>query len=390
MFHELLLPYLYHFNELALVGLTSLKPLLDQEVVQKFYREAPLFFSRLIETREPFIEMPRGTPFCSFQPRPAPENYFRFAAIESFASGFDLGQRATFPEASRTRLCSEPVTAVVDLLVKAAGSDMDLFAAWPEGFDVLFRERRKSPFFFDYLGLCVKCWVEIKPCEKIRIPDGLFDPEFLVKDNPPWLFSMRFFAISCLLDTTEANIDQLLLSLVQFPLLFSEAVEICILQLPHLSKLIERNSRFIRKVRLMAQQLQYEDLAGELTEEFRAEIEAGRLSLFRLFFHVFQEPRYLGKFLSDPVFIPFCVSLLYEPKVRSFVLMEIRSYMSGTIEQTIFQNAIIQLFEQVSLFIPDPRALQLESELLASINRTKNAISLFPGRRTCFRLKYKH
>jgi len=161
MFHDLLLPYLYRFSDLALVGLVSMKPLLSTDMVQRFYREIPLLFTPLIETREPLLESPVSRPVRAFQPRPAPENYFRFASVESFANGFDLAQKVIFPVASRLDLCSESVASVITLLVKAAAGDLDLLMPWLDTFRPLFEERTNSRYFFDYLGLCVRCWIEI-------------------------------------------------------------------------------------------------------------------------------------------------------------------------------------------------------------------------------------
>jgi hypothetical protein len=187
---------------------------------------------------------------------------------------------------------------------------------------------------------------------------------------------MQYLAIHCVLRTTEANIDGLLLSLVQYPLLFAEAVEICILHVSAFKTLIHRNPAFIGNVRLMASQLQYQDLLEELSPELRTEVESARLSLFRLLYGRFGEMSLLQSFMSDALFGPFFLSLLCESGAVSFVLMEIRAYMSAALERN-FQTGLYLFFDEMSRLLPDQCAVEVETRFFQSIHGTEHLTALF-------------
>jgi hypothetical protein len=99
-------------------------------------------------------------------------------------------------------------------------------------------------FYFDYLGLLVLLLIEIvtpHEYDDLELPDGVFDPRFSVfHTSDPSLFSIRYFSVQTVLSTTEHRIDDILQSLVRYPLLFAEIVDICSLHVNMFDKFANR------------------------------------------------------------------------------------------------------------------------------------------------------
>lgn len=369
-------PFLLQLHDLALVVFTHMREFLMRDSLIVFFKDLPWLFMPYIEERERIFLLGEPHEYVTFEPYGSPENSFRFHGIDAFPNGFDVTKGCPFPVPDLADLCLPSLVGILDLLMKTMLADVAFCDIMLETSNDLLKSKVQSPFYLDYLALFVRIWVEIsrkQPIKSLQVPEMLFDPRYPIlelEDNKR-LFSMRYFAVGCLLVVEDCNFEQILLSLVKYPLLFSETVELCVIQLDRFVEFLRKNQRTVRAIRQMALQLQYHQFK---TRENNPAVEAARISLFRMMFHLFQTETYLDMFFKDPLFLSFFMSLLYEKNVRPFALRQIRKYMATGIQNDFFCTCAIQVVEQIPGNLPEIRAYSLETDLFETINSSESFV----------------
>jgi hypothetical protein len=333
--YDVMAPYLYSLKELALMMMAPIIPLIEPHKAFSYYQEIGRRFGQMVEEREPFIPVPPSVDCVTFQPRAAPDTLFKFCDTETFVDGLNILKRPITQTCSRFEMCCPAIGSVIDLLVRATGTNGELGRVCIESLGEFIGGRQDSPFVYDYMGVFVLLLSEVNmrtPIKAMQFPERLFDPRVVMCNLPAGhpLYAMRYFAVKSSLMAPDSNIDLLLLSLVRFPQIFSEVVEMVVLQFDSFRPFLLRVPRMLRNLRLMCLQLQFENVTST---ESRTLIEQARMSLFRLLTEIFQDLNCAELFLNDILFMPFFLSVLFEPGVRPFVLSLLQLHISTAIER---------------------------------------------------------
>ncbi|KAK8866948.1 hypothetical protein M9Y10_009917 [Tritrichomonas musculus] len=372
-------PFLQTVNEFALVIMQYLAPLLDVDQINTFFLDLPSIIPQVIEASgNPFITPPPEIEYESFNPPPSPQCHFGFPEIETFVTGFDASSTPYLPTPSLSGLVNSQFFYLIDLVVKVIGNGSDEAVLFLDSFSTLVDAKASSKFKYDYLGLMVFIWVKITdklPIVQIKIPKSLFQPTLSVFDenlqNSQFFFSIRFYGLNSILKVAEPHLDELLLENVKYPLLLTELVEICNLNLDKVSNLIMNQQTMIRTIRLIGLQLQ----SAEFTKEISVKcIESARLSVFRLIFRIFISTSFVYSFLNDILFMSFFFSLLFEENIRPFVLSQLKVYITCDLDAgqyEIFMSQLCQVIDQVCRVLPQKSAFYLISDTLSTLIASK-------------------
>jgi hypothetical protein len=375
-------PFNYQLNHHALAVFKALKSRLKPEILSSFFGDLPVLVSAFIEKSGPYLEVPPVVEIETFEPAAGPENFFRFASVETFRGGCQLDVPPALPEPDQNLLCIPALLNLIDIFIKIFGSDVGLFEHFLTHFIEYLNDRRQSAFYFDYMALMVRIWVEFTTRNQVRelpVPQAIFDPAYssFTANTNRRFFSLRFYAMRSLLNMPGTAIDRILSGCVKYPLLFAEMVEICIMQVKLFQKFVTK--RLVRAFRLMGLQLQYQEFNspnGSTT------IEQTRLSLLRLLAILLRDPALMPLFFGDQVFLPFFMSLLFEKNIRPFVLENLEKYMTQKVAGDIFCEVVMKIVEYVTFSFHDDSiresSLLLQRDLLRTINKLRLYQTLVP------------
>jgi hypothetical protein len=376
MIYEDIHPFLYQLNDFSLMILNELVPFLKPEIVELFIQELPVLFCPLVEKENPVLQVPPAVQCETFEPIANAEVSLCFPPVETFAQGFDLHQNIKSLDLDLSYLRLPAVVGVSDLVLRLIGPGAYLQDIFLTKFAEVLIEHQQSEYYLDYMAALVHFSHEIVfkyMSARISFPDAVFSARFSVLQSPA-LFAIRFMAIRTLLISGGSFLPVLFTSLVNFPVAFSEVIEICLCQIDELRRII--NKKVVRTLRSVGLQLQSQQFK---LREINQPLECARISLFRLIYRLLEEDQGISpEFLNDDQFLSFFMSLLFETRLRPFVLDELEKVISRSIPAYVFSPFLLQIIAYLTSEIPNEQAVLCTRDVLTSINKFNDFTKLTP------------
>ena len=360
--------YIYQLNEYALGILQHFHLFLSEETQFSFVEKLTTCLPGIIERGEPFMKVEHKD-YVAIEIVQSPSSKMQFNKRDTFSKEFEYTVPYSLPPECRN-LCSEESFPCFSLLFKVIGNSAKELETFLELFFKVIEQRSSTSYCLDYLGIYSLCLINIaKNLQHVHfnVPLLLFDPSVYC-ENTKSFYTMQFYLMTALLNQRNQKLFSLLSETVRFPLLFAKYVDIINEQIDLFVAYIKDEPKFIQELGRMSTQLQCANYSSEGNQE---EIENARISLFRLFYSIFQRQGMLELFLNNQVFISFFLSLLFEEGIHSFAFAQLRLYLSTNNFPASFVSSLQIIIEQVACsFSSDEKYLNLLLKLVETLNKS--------------------
>jgi hypothetical protein len=292
------------------------------------------------------LEVPPAVECETFEPIANPEISLRFPPVETFDQGIDFHQNLKSLDLDLSYLRLPAIVGISDLVVRLVGPGPDVHDIFLAKFAEVLIEHQASEYYLDYMAALVHFSHEIA-CKymatTLSFPDAVFDARFSVLHSPA-LFAIRFMAIRTLLISNGSFLSVVFTSLMKSPIVLSEVIEICLCQIEEFRRIINR--KLLRTLRSIGLQLQVQQF--KLREASRS-LEVARISLLRLVYHLFEDDQATSlEFMNDDQFLSFFMSLLFEKRLRPFVLDGVEKAVSILNQPYVFSPFLLQIISYLT------------------------------------------
>lgn len=315
------------------------------------------------------INIPPSRDFLQIENYPSNEGLFRFLPHDPFPDGLSFESLIKFfDDPPISSLIEENFLKKIDIVISGIEESRNLTQVFLSSFMYTITLCMSTPqiylLYAAFLYICQKCqYLEnISDIGKFLLNEIIFDPG-LTMDMKPENFSpisrIRTEALHFVAKVEPPAIDAFFNKIKMTPNLFTE----CIYRLIAYNE--SNYAPLIISKSLIQAAIYYRPFICVHNEVCTAFV-----SIFLYFYTMFQQSSIAISCFESALFVQGFLAFLYEPKVRPFVLNQVRGYLVADIEtvNSVLIQLLINIFDLTCHDFPDEKSISLSSDLLQTIN----------------------
>jgi hypothetical protein len=373
---------LLKFDRNALILFGLLGPHADSCVVAKLISLVPSSLAVFIEqypSHRELVSMEKLAITPPFQAFPITKPVaFNIVSNPTFKNGIGIPTSSSMADlVSAGCLVSPELNEVLELLIVALrphGTAAMTFWEW-----IICQIENNSRHLCDFVVVFIVTFKElISPSQIVRfweviLNSPVFDERLNFLDDQPQyavVDQLRAFAFQAALEKGSLQLDQVISLFCKKPKLVVDLFDRLLIGFEQIS-VQERMEKSLIRI-MSAVTLYFQTIHINCDDSNRRLINGTRSNIFLFLHRILEDQEIASVWMNDPVFRPSFFSLVFEPAVRSLVLIELKLFLvSGkSTEKAIIAvgNTITAIFDVAFSRIGDAGYLELLADLLGSLN----------------------